>query len=228
MSNLVFPSQIGQDVNTGNTFQFRLPIKKTPSFKTLVQTPASNMGEVRVSLTPFPVWIFDLDLAFMRGDLSPQQIGSAMQEIVGFYGSVYGMANDWLYFDDTDNGSTTNVVNSFLPIADLATYQFGVGNGVETQFYMFRDVNGMLDLVQNFVSGYPLVYVGTVPGGYTTAYTLNTQGVITFNSAPTGNLYWQGQFYFRCRFLDDEWNELQSIMAQLWRNPKFRFKSVLL
>jgi hypothetical protein len=232
VSNLVFPSSIGQDVNSGNTFGYKLPIKKTPSYKTLVQTPASNAGEVRVSLTPYPVWIFNLDLAYMRGDLSAEQIGSAMQNIVGFYMAVDGMSDNWLYFDPDDNGSNQQVVNSGLPIADLATYQFGTGDGTTTAFPLTRKIGaaGGLDLIQNWVSGYPLIYEGTVPGGYTTAYTLNTQGILTFNSAPSNEtpLYMQGQFYFRCRFLDDEWNELQAIMYQLWRNPAMRFKSILL
>lgn len=226
MSNLVFPSEIGQDVNGANSFGYRLPIKKTPSFKTLVQTPTSNMGEVRVSLTPAPIWIFNLDLAWMRGDFSPSQINSAVQRIVGFFGSVLGQADDWLYFDPWDNGSNLLVVNSGALVSSLNTYTFGVGTGTQTLFPMIRSLGGMADLIQNFVSGFPLVYIN---GSYTTAYTLTTAGYINFNSAPANGalLTFQGQFYFRCRFLDDEWADLQSIVYQIWSNPQMRFKSVL-
>ena len=226
MSNNVFPSEIGQGTTGANQWGFHLPIRKTPSYKTLLQTPANNTGELGVSLTQFPVWIFDLDLAWMRGDFSAGEIGSIMQTIVGFFGQAQGRADTWLYFDPADNGSLLKVVNSSALLSQLVPYSFGTGDGVTKAFPMTRSVGGMLDLIQNFVSGFPLVYVN---GVYTTAYTLSQSGIITFNSAPGSgqSLVWYGQFYFRCRFMDDEWGELEAIVNQIWRNPKMRFKSVL-
>lgn len=48
MSLLVFPQfSIGQ-------YNYTWPIKQTPLFKTITQTPASGRGEVRIPLMLFP------------------------------------------------------------------------------------------------------------------------------------------------------------------------------
>ena len=233
MSLSVFPSEIGQDGNGLDRWSFRLPIKKTPSFKTLKAVPANNVGQVRVSLTQFPIWQFELDLAYMRGDLTTAQLGCALQQILGFFGQVQGSADDWLYFDPWDNGSSSTIANAnptnptYGP-SQLTYNSIGVGDGVTTQFLMTRGFGGLTDLVQNFVTGYPLVYVGGVQQA-SNQFTIDPYGRITFNIAPPLNsvVSWFGQFYFRCHFLDDEWKELRAFAPQLWDNSSFRFESLL-
>ena len=110
------------------------PIKKSPGYKTLVQTPANNRGEVRISLTPYPIWVWDLDLDYLKGDMSSGSVSSAFQEIVGFFGQMQGPASDWLYQDPYDN----NCVGQLL----------GDGDGVTQQFQLVRNTGGMVDLMQ--------------------------------------------------------------------------------
>jgi hypothetical protein len=226
MSNAVFPSEIGQGTTGSNSWGFRLPIHKTPSYKTLVHTPANNAGEVRISLTPFPIWLFNLDLAWMRGDFSPAQVNSAVQQIVGFYGQMQGMADDWLYFDPSDNGSNLTTVNAGATLTDLIPYSFRTGDDATTMFPTSRTFGGMKDLVQNWVGAFPLVYVN---GVLNNLWTLTTSGMLNFVTAPAAGatLVLYGQFYFRCRFLDDEWADLHTLKSQIWANPKLRFKSIL-
>ena len=147
MSNLVFPSDIGQGISGANEFGFKLPFKKTPLWHTLTQLPISNRGEVRISTTTYPVWMYEMDLAWMRGDFSPSYVSSAFQEILGFYGKVGGMSLDWLFSDDNDNTVTNAVI--------------GYGDGESSEFQLVRQVGGLNDIIQN-VNGNPIVYVNGV------------------------------------------------------------------
>ena len=142
MSNLIFPTF------TPNLGGPTWPVKKTPSFKTIIQTPANNRGENRISLTPFPIWKFELDFNYLSGDFS--QNASALAQLAGFFGKVGGAAQDWLYSDPYDNS-----VPSSSPSI------FGYGDGSTLQFPLVRQVGGMNDLIQN-LNGNPTIYVNGV------------------------------------------------------------------
>jgi hypothetical protein len=126
---------------TGN---WAWPVKKVPSFKTIIQTPASNRGEVRLALAQYPIWKFEYDFSYLKGDY---QTAGAMQNLIGFYGNVQGCAQDWLFSDPYDNAVLVG-----------APAVFGYGDGVTTQFQLLRTVAGMSDLIQN-LNGNPVVYV---------------------------------------------------------------------
>jgi hypothetical protein len=128
MSNSILPTPQAQ--KWGITW----PIKKSPGYKTLVQTPANNRGEVRISLTPYPIWVWDLDLDYLKGDMSTGQVSSALQSIVGFFGQMQGAASDFLYQDPYDNSCTGQLL--------------GYGDGVQQQFQLVRNTGGMVDLMQ--------------------------------------------------------------------------------
>lgn len=223
MSVSVFPDVIGQ-----TNWKFRLPVKKTPSFHTIIQTPENRVGEIRIALQTYPRWEFEYDLAYMLGDATPAQITSAYQSIVGFYGQMKGAANDWLYFDPDDNGSSKTQRTLSLGLADLQQNSIGTGDGVTTDFSLTRPIGALTDLIQNFHTGYPLVYKA---GVLQTAaqYSINFQGTLHFVTAPAaGNsITWAGQWYFRCRFLDDQWDNLQSIKQRMWKNSSIKFISLL-
>jgi hypothetical protein len=188
------------------------PIKKTPSFKTIVQTPANNRGENRISLTPYPIWFFELDFSYLKGDM--QVPASALQNLVGFMGLVQGQANDWLYEDPFDNA--------------VKNATFGVGDGSTTTFQLTRSVGLLTDIVQNLV-GIPQIFAAGAPVA-SSAYTVSSTGVVQFTSAPVAGavLTWTGNFWFRCRFLDDEWKDLSEFMYQIWEHKSVRFKSLIL
>lgn len=227
MSISVFPSEIGQDVNGANAWGFKLPVKKTPSFKTTRQMPANNRGELAISLTQYPIWEWEMTLAYMRGDYSPAQYASALQLIVGFYGQMQGSAGEWLYFDPNDNGSNSTTVASGLGIANLTYNSVGTGDGHNNAFLLTRSIGGMTDLIQNFAAGYPLVYVAGVLQS-PTLYSIDLYGNLLFTSAPAlGQVVaWYGQFYFLCRFDDDKW-ALEGFRSGLWRVDPLKFHSIL-
>jgi hypothetical protein len=58
-------------------------------------------------------------------------------------------------------------------------------------------------------------------------YSVGSTAAITFATAPTSPavLTWSGQFYYRCRFLQDS-TEFEQFLKQLWSNKKVEFVTV--
>lgn len=211
MSNLVFPTII-QSPN----MSYRWPYKKTPHLTTIVQTPASGRGELRIGFQTFPRWDFTFDLSYVKGDF--YLTNSLIQQLVGFFGAVEGMADDWLFLDPNDN-----TISSTAP----GPQQIGVGDGTNKQFLMYRTVGNMQDIIQNFVSS-PVIYLNGVV--QSSGYTLDQYGNLTFSAAPALGVVvaWSGQFYFRCRFLEDSLSSLSADWYQKWSCHEIKWKSVIL
>ena len=178
-----------------------------------MQTPASGRGEVRIALFQYTLWDFEFDIAYFKGD--PTVPNSPYVQLVGFYGAVKGMADDWLFLDPFDNTVTG------------ATFGFGDGN--TKQFPIIRTIGsaGPVDLIQNFVSP-PQIYVGGVLQSGT--YSIDSYGTCTFASAPAMSaiLQWTGSFYFRCRFSEDSLSDLQFDLYQISSIKSLKFQSILL
>lgn len=207
MSNLVFPAFAPPN------FGWTWPVKKAPMFKTIIQTPASNRGEVRISLTPYPIWIFDYDISYVKGDMGVSS-PLALQTFVGFFGAVQGAAQDWLFTDPYDHTATAMA--------------FGTGDGVTTAFQLTRTIGAMTDLIQN-VNGVPAVFInGTPVAGVN--YSVTNMGIVNFVTAPpnTAILTWTGPFYFRCRFEEDTLADLDEFLYQIWECKSLKFRSVIL
>ncbi len=188
------------------------PIKKTPSYKTIIQTPASNRGEARFSLTPWPIWLFEYDFSYLKGDIGVAS--SALQNLVGFFGAVQGSFASWLFMDKWDNAVTQAY--------------FGTGDGSTTVFQLSRNIAGMTDVIQN-ISGIPALFANGAAIA-TSAYSISSTGVVTFTSAPAAGavLQWTGNFFFRCRFEEDDLADLDEFMYQLWELKSLKFRSIIL
>jgi Conserved hypothetical protein 2217 (DUF2460) len=191
--------------------------KASPSFKTLVQTPANNRGELRVALTQYPIWMFDFPFPVIMGD--PETVNYGYQQLIGFYGQMQGQAGAFL-FDWPGNDT-------------VALQQIAVGNGSTLVFPMYVAIGGMIELIQNFI-GAPLIYVGGVlqSGGYA----IDQYGNLSFGEPPGSGfaIQWSGSYYRLCRFLADELQELQLVrgrggaLQSLWQLKSLKFKSLLL
>lgn len=209
MSLLVMPTfaQIG----------VMFPIKQTPLFNTITQTPASGRGEVRIPTMFFPRWDFTLSTESLKGD--NQGTNTAWQILLNFYMAVQGAASDWLFTHPYDN-----------TISNASPQAIGTGDGTTVEFAIYRTLvsNGAQDLIQNF-NGSPVIYVnGSVQASNT--YTIDQYGNLTFNTAPpaTQTVAWSGSFYYRCHFLEDTWGGLQEDFYQIWSINGIKFRSVLL
>jgi uncharacterized protein (TIGR02217 family) len=184
---------------------------KTPSFKTLVQQTASLRGEIRVSLTPYPIWTWDFPVNWMKG--SEQDQNSVYQYLLGFFMSMGGQLSDFLYEDPYDN-----------QISASAPAYFGSGDGATVNFQLVRPIGMGTDIVQN-LNGTPTIYVN----GTATSVTMDTTGVVTFANAPAKGtvLTWSGNFYYRVRF-DEDSQDYKQFMDKLWSMDSLKLRSVIL
>lgn len=209
MSLLVFPS-----LQNPPYVSFTWPIKQTPQFNTIKQMPASGRGDIRIPTREFPLWIFEWDISYIKGDATGTN--TSWQQLVNFYMAVQGGAADWLFLHPFDNGVTAQA--------------FATGDSTTTQFSIIRTfvVGGAYDLIQNFVNPPSIYDNGTLVNPAN--YSIDEYGTITFTSAPaTGHtLTWTGQFYYRCCFEDDQWDDLEEQLYQIWQMRQLKFRSVLL
>lgn len=222
MSNAIFPTlTASQGVIKG------YPFKKWHEFSTLLDTPGSNRGEFADSLTPYPIWNFELDVPFLTGSYG--QPNSAFALAVGFHMQMRGSYDSFLYLDSTDNAVTT-------------PSQFATGDSSTTSFWITRTIGGGgIDAIQNIngvVTGTPgpapSIFDNGVLKTAGTDYTISQTGVVTFTSAPASGhaLTWTGTFYFRCRFKDDALSDLEMVSqngsSQVWQCKTYAFRSIIL
>jgi hypothetical protein len=143
MSNIVFPAFAPPHWN------WKYPVKKTPSYNTTTQTPTSGRGQLRIANQVLPIWKFSYDISYIKGDAQAGS-DSAWQTLVGFIMGQQGAAGDWLFSDPYDNN-----------FPNTAAQTFAYGDGVTTAFQLYRQIGNGNDIVQN-INGAPSIYVGGV------------------------------------------------------------------
>lgn len=138
MSNRIFIPPSGP----GPYGSWQYPLKKTPMFQTLTQAPVNLRNELRISLTPYPVWLMEYNFGYLKGqtNIPNSAQNSALAYILGHFGASLGTFDDWLLVDPFDS--------------TVATEPFGIGDGATTQFQLIRSVNNgagysMADIIQN-------------------------------------------------------------------------------
>lgn len=194
MSNAVFPSLPGLAWDVG----------KKPGFNTLTHRAVSGK-EARASLMAYPLWTFKLAFEVLRDGLH----GNDYDTLLGFILARYGAFDSFLYTDPTDYSVTDQ--------------QIGVGDGSETQFQLVRSLGysfTFIEPVQN-VNALTNIKVNDV---VTAAYSINSTGLVTFDTAPPlgHTVKWTGTYYYRCRFLQDE-HDFNQMLKDLWELRKLEF-----
>lgn len=180
-------------------------VSKTPSFSTNVKTAASGK-EVRTSMWSYPVWSLEMSYEFLRDDATAELV-----TIVGFFLARLGAGDDFNFLDPEDNTATD--------------VQIGIGDGVNKYFQLAKSYAGFVEPVFR-VNGTPTVKVNGVTKSNPTDYTIDSEGLITFVTAPTNTqpVTWSGSYYYRCRFLEDSM-ELEKFMYKLWRLKKVSLRT---
>lgn len=197
-----------------------IPVFKYPELKNIVQTAASGK-ETRLALWTNPIWHFELPFNYLKDDASRtgSNTYSDYRTMVGAFLQRQGTFDTFLY-DDADDDTVVN-------------QNFGTGDGSTVTFQLVRDFGGFLEWIQN-LNGAPTIKDNgsTVPPAN---YSVSSTGQITFTTAPlTGHaLTWGGSFYYRCRFEENSWNDMQKylIATKVWQVKtalKVKFVSVKL
>jgi uncharacterized protein (TIGR02217 family) len=207
MSNSIFPIPALPAGSRG------WPIIKYPVFNTIVESPVSGRGETRISTTPYCRWDFEMTFPYVKGTFNDST--SYLNQVVGFYMQMQGAAQSWLFDDPQDN---------LIPNTAPAT--FGLGDGTTKVFQITRPIGGYADIIQNIKPGTLVVYIN---GSSTTAFSIDTLGVISFTSAPANGavLAWSGGYYFRCRFEEDSLSNLAQIALNHWQIQQFKWRSII-
>jgi uncharacterized protein (TIGR02217 family) len=195
MSNAIFPTLPGLTWN----------ITRQPEFSTKIQKAVSGR-ETRIASWNAPMYLFGLTYEFIRdqaGTQSPASPYDELRTLVGFFNSRMGSFQSFLYLDPTDNSITGQA--------------FGVGDGVTTKFQLARSYGGFVEPVQN-LNGTPTIYKN---GASTTGFTVDSQGLVTFATAPASGvaLTWDGSYYYRVRFNADV-SQFNLFMKDLWELKK--------
>lgn len=183
---------------------------KTPLWSTKVDT-AVNGTERRRALWSYPVWKFKVQHQFLRADATTQEL----QRLFNFFNMKGGSYQGFFFYDRADNTVTNQ--------------QIGVGNGSATQFQLTRTITfGTTTFTEPVrgVSGTPTLTVGGAAKTYGTDYTIGALGVVTFTTAPGSGqaIVWSGNFFFLCRFGDDEIDASQ-MMNNLWSGSGLSFQT---
>jgi uncharacterized protein (TIGR02217 family) len=178
----------------GQTF----PVTKAPIWSTGIAT-ASSGRERRRKLWSYPKWRFKITHDVLRDTSSFPEL----QRLWAFFNAKAGQYTEFSYFDAADNAVTNQ--------------SFGTGDGVTTTFQLYRSITAgaqtFTEPVRS-IAGLPTVMVNGTP---TTAFTLGSNGQITFTTAPGAGtaLTWTGQFMFLVRFEQDQL-EAEQMMNTLW------------
>lgn len=190
MSNAIFPSLPG----------LKWGSRKTPRFSTIVRRAVSGK-EVRAARMSYPLWDFSTSYEVLRAGAEAE-----LQTLVDFFLARKGSFDSFLFTDPSD--------------CVAAGQQFGIGDGVTTQFQLVRSLmsGGFLEPVMN-LNGAPTLYAAGVE--QTTGYTISSTGMVSFDVAPAGGavLTWSGAFYFRCRFSRDT-TDFDNFLQDLWEAKK--------
>lgn len=204
---------------------------KTPHFNTITMKPAAGRGVVTASLAPYATWDFQLALSLFIG--SEAEAESLVAQWIGLFLQTQG-ATGFFFFQDPNDNAISVSNGTMLNVTPGAAAPMGnQGDGSSVMYQLARYIGGGFDIIQN-VNGTPSLYVN---GTYTSAYSVSSTGVITFETAPPldATLQWGGNFYFLCQFQEDTLKDLArfyqnggNAQEALWDCGDVRFSSVFI
>jgi uncharacterized protein (TIGR02217 family) len=193
---------------------FSYPAKRAPLWKTLHQESVSGMDNP-VPLWTFNRWQYELPITLLNSGATAFQNALAIewQALNAFYNQVQGSFGVFQFFDG-DDGAVTDQL-------------FGVGDGVTVAFPLTRTMTGAGGFAWNEPVFAPTITNVKINGTPTVLYTLGTQGLVTFNSAPAGgaNLTWTGIFNWLVRF-DGDNLDFSKFMNNLWEIRALKFTTI--
>jgi uncharacterized protein (TIGR02217 family) len=186
-------------------------LKKTARFNTILQETSAFQGTVGIALANFPVWDYVLSIPQIQGRLD--DVTSPLAQLTGLFFKCRGRAGNFLLQDPDDN--------------QVIAWAYAVGDGVSKTYQLTRPIGSDgIDIVQNW-NGAPVL---SINGVVTSAYTLSSTGIVTFNTAPANGavLTVDGNFYFRLRFTEDSMADLTEYFSDRWSISTLNLTSVIL
>lgn len=181
----------------------------TPVWETQIYTSSSGR-ETRIQKWKSPRYKISIKFNFLT-DNSMQSVTldkGDVERLKGFFNTLAGAFDDFLYFDDTENY--------------VENQSFGVGDGQTTIFQLVRSLPYYAEAVTG-INEKPQIFVN----GEEAECEVDAYGVVTFAEPPEADavLTWTGNYYFRVRFEDDELG-LSRTWQALWENAEIKMITV--
>jgi len=191
------------------------PVVRTMKFSTDLQRAISGKT-TRIALMRWPRVAWTQTYTLLRDDASVTL--SELKLLLGFFNSLKGRFGTFIYTDPL-----------FNTVANMA---FGTGDGSTKAFQLIATYQansssaGTPEIIQN-LNGTPVIK----DNGSTVSsslYSINTEGLVTFTTAPanTHALTWSGSFYYQCTFDDDD-QDFSEFMNNWWELKTLKFTSVV-
>lgn len=210
------------------TLTMGFSVKKTPQFKTQIQTAVSGR-ELRLTYKPIPTWLFQVRYEFLRDASDTRQgtmFGPAgwgttsndLRTLMGFFLSVQGSFSPFYFNDPTDDFVAGQVI--------------GTGDGSTTQFQLIRTMGTPPASFNEPIiapASLPTVYLNGVADP-SSNWTLSAPGgVLAFNSAPGNGVVITADinYFFYCRMAEDT-QDFEYFLYQLWSVDGLKLQSILL
>lgn len=200
MTNYIFPQFQGWSLNKVKTQLWKNNIYESESGK-----------ETRIQKWSYPRYKFELKYNFMTDNTikSLSLLKGELELLEGFFNSVGGTFEDFLLKDDVENS--------------VEEQSFGIGDGTETKFQLVRSLPNWVEPISGLVES-PQLFIDGVE---TTDFSFDNYGFVYFTSPPPEDsvLTWSGNYYFRCRFENDEL-ELSRGWEGLWEDIQINLITV--
>jgi uncharacterized protein (TIGR02217 family) len=175
MSNAVLPVTAG----------FKLVLEKIPKWGVSVSWARSAI-RYTVAQHIYPIYQIALSVEVLRDQAGLEET----RNLLGFFNQRGGPFDSFLYTDPDD-----------FTVTD---HQFGIRDGVATQFQLLRTYGGFAEPVQN-VNALTNIKSNGVTLANPADYTINSTGLVTLAAAGTNGhvLTWTGTYYWRAAFEED-------------------------
>ncbi len=187
-------------------------VLRTPMWDNTIQRSKSGK-KTFIRFWSSPLYQYEITYNFLRGSVAKHEF----QDLMGFFNSLHGSADRFLYDDPDDDTVTTQPI--------------GTGDGVTLTYQLVRTLGGFAEpvLAPNVVSA---VYVDgvSISSSFWTvsAYGTAAPGVITFSGghAPTAGKAVTADFtyYWPVNFTEDKMT-FNKFLYQMWGAKKVTFET---
>ena len=197
VSNSIFPLSLpGLDI----------VIKRSSEWKTQAKE-AWNGQETTIAQRNWPRWNYEVSFNLLRSNIALAEL----QQLEAFFNSMRGAYDDFLLVDP-----------EYSSVTDQA---FGTGDGSTKIFQLNRAIGTWLEPVWA-VSNSPTPVLKSNGPVIGSGYTIGSTGLVTFTAAPAAAaaLTWTGNYYMRCRFVDDSMS-LERFLSKMWKSDSIHLIS---
>lgn len=181
-------------------------VSRKPIWNNRAQKTASGRRTV-VEYSSYPMYLWTLRFNVLR----QYSTLTEMEELLGFFNQMRGIADLFLYKDIADYNCTNE--------------PFGTGDGTTKKFQLQRAFGGHTEPVYAPKVGLSIRKAGVVQAS---GYTVSETGLVEFATAPANGaaLDWTGEFYFRCAFTQDSMELINQEGEGIWKSNAISFESI--